>query len=120
MAKQKEIAQKYSDWEESYNKVAKLLQALQICCPRIICDLRTIPYYDGNLMIHDYDQFDKVFWTFSPCVEAFKHCKPFIFVDGMHLYGKYSSVLLITVAQDSNSNIILVVFVIVESKTMES
>ncbi|RYR79830.1 hypothetical protein Ahy_A01g004634 [Arachis hypogaea] len=35
------------------------MQALQSCCPEIICELRVIPYYDGHLMVHDYSMFDK-------------------------------------------------------------
>ncbi|XP_072076601.1 uncharacterized protein [Arachis hypogaea] len=53
-------------------------------------------------------------------IEAFKHCKPFISVDGMHLYGEYGGVLLITVAQDGNSNILHVAFAIVESESTDS
>ncbi|XP_057734883.1 uncharacterized protein LOC130950414 [Arachis stenosperma] len=101
MAKQKAIARIYGDWKELYNKVPKLLQALQSCFPGTICDLRVKPYYDGHLM-------------------AFKHCKPFVSVDGTHLYGKYSGVLLIAVAQDGNNNILPIAFAIVESKSTES
>ncbi|XP_057740073.1 uncharacterized protein LOC130957220 [Arachis stenosperma] len=64
--------------------------------------------------------FDKVFWSFPSCVEAFKHCKPFVSVDGTHLYGWYGGVLLIAVAQDGNSNILLIAFSIVESESTES
>ncbi|QHO00133.1 uncharacterized protein DS421_13g403850 [Arachis hypogaea] len=93
MAKQKAIAQIYGDWKESYNKVPKLLQALM---------------------------FDKIFWAFPSCVKAFRHCKPFVSVDGTHLYGRYGGVLLIAVAQDENSNILPIAFAIVESESTES
>ncbi|XP_025685095.1 uncharacterized protein [Arachis hypogaea] len=74
MVKPKVIAQIYGDWEESYNKVPKLLQALQSCCLGTICDLRAVPYYDGQLLVRDCSMFDKVFWAFPSCVETFKHC----------------------------------------------
>ncbi|RYR15486.1 hypothetical protein Ahy_B04g072239 [Arachis hypogaea] len=114
MAKQKAIVRIYGDWEELYNKVLKLLQALQICFPGTICDLRVKPYYEGHLMVRDCCMFDKVFWAFPSCVEAFKHCKSFVFVDSMHLYVKYGGVLLIAVAQDGNSNILPIAFAIVQ------
>ncbi|XP_025617319.1 uncharacterized protein [Arachis hypogaea] len=120
MTKQKAIARIYGDWEESYNKVSKLLQALYSCFPGTICDLRVKPYYDGHLMVRNCCMFDKVFWTFLSCVEAFKHCKPFVSIDGTHLYGKYSGVLLIALAQDRNSNILPIAFAIVESESTES
>ncbi|XP_025641161.1 uncharacterized protein [Arachis hypogaea] len=120
MAKQKAIAQICGDWEESYNKVSKLLQALQSCFPGTICDLRVKPFYDGHLLVCDCSMFDKVFWSFPSCVEAFKHCKSFVSVDGTHLYGRYGGVLLIAVAQYGNSNILPIAFAIVESESTES
>ncbi|XP_025703486.1 uncharacterized protein [Arachis hypogaea] len=119
MAKQKTIAQIYGDWKESYNKVLKLLQALQSCFPGTICDLRVKPFYDGHFLVRDYSMFDKVFWSFPSCVEAFKHCKPFVSVNGTHLYGRYGGVLFIMVAQDGNSNILPIAFAIVESESTE-
>ncbi|XP_025662032.1 uncharacterized protein [Arachis hypogaea] len=120
MAKQKASAQIYGDWEESYNKVPKLLQVLQSCFPGTICDLRVKLFYDGYLLVRDYNMFNKVFWAFPSCVEAFKHCEPFVSVDGTHLYGRYGGVLLITVAQDGNNNILRIAFAIVESESTES
>ncbi|XP_015963421.1 uncharacterized protein LOC107487317 [Arachis duranensis] len=120
MAKQKVIAQIYGDWEESYNKVLKLLQAMQSYFSSTICDLCVKPFYDGHFLVRDYSMFDKVFWSFPLCVEAFKHCKPFVSVDGTHLYGRYGGVLLIAVAQDVNSNILPIAFAIVESESTES
>ncbi|XP_025628375.1 uncharacterized protein [Arachis hypogaea] len=117
MAKQKAIVQIYRNWEESYNKVSKLLQALQSCCPRTICELKAVPYYDGHLLVRHCSMFDKVYWAFPSSVEAFKHCKPFIFVNGTHLFGRYGGMLLIAVAQDGNSNILLIAFAIVESES---
>ncbi|XP_016185451.1 uncharacterized protein LOC107627101 [Arachis ipaensis] len=120
MAKQKAIAQIYGDWEESYNKVSKLFQALQSYFPGTLCDVRVKPFYDGHLLVRDCSMFDKVFWSFPSCVEAFKHCKPFVSIDGTHLYGMYGGVLLIAVAQDGNSNILPIAFAIVESESTES
>nr|XP_025688814.1 uncharacterized protein LOC112790547 [Arachis hypogaea] len=114
------ICKIYEDWEESYNKVPKLLQAQQSYFPGTICELRARPYYDGHLLVRDYSMLDKVFWAFPSCVETFKHCKPFVSVDGTHLYGRYGRVLLIAVAQDGNSNILSIAFAIVESESIES
>ncbi|XP_025702784.1 uncharacterized protein [Arachis hypogaea] len=63
------------------------------CCAGTICDLSDVPYYDGHVMVPNCSQFDKVFWSYPPCIEAFKHCNPFILVDGRHLYGKYGRML---------------------------
>ncbi|XP_016164203.1 uncharacterized protein LOC107606680 [Arachis ipaensis] len=119
-AKQKAIAQIYGHWEELYNEVPKLLQALQSYFSGTIFVLRVKPFYDGHLLVCDYSMFDKVFWSFPSCVKAFKNCKPFVSVDGMHLYGRYGGVLLIAVAQDGNNNILPIAFAIVESESTES
>ncbi|XP_025661921.1 uncharacterized protein [Arachis hypogaea] len=71
-------------------------------------------------MVRDCCIFDKVFWAFPSCVEAFKHCKPFVSVDGTYFCGKYSRVLLISVAEDGNINILPIAFAIVESESTES
>ncbi|XP_025647160.1 uncharacterized protein [Arachis hypogaea] len=120
MAKKKAIAQIYRDWDESYNKVPKLLQTLHNCFPNTLCDLRVKPFYNGHLLVRDCSMFDKVFWSFPLCVEAFKHYKSFVSVDGTHLYSRYGGVLLIAVAQDGNSNILPIAFAIVESESTES
>ncbi|XP_052109286.1 uncharacterized protein LOC127744095 [Arachis duranensis] len=120
MAKQKAIVQIYGDWEESFNKVPKLLQAMQSYFSGTICDLRGGSYYDRHLLVRNCSIFDKVFWTFPSCVEAFKHCKPFVYVDDTHLYGRYGGVLLIAISQDGNSNILPIAFTIVESESTES
>ncbi|XP_025680111.1 uncharacterized protein [Arachis hypogaea] len=119
-AKQKAIAQIYGDWEESYNKVPKLLQALQSYFPGTICDLCVKPFYDGHLLVCDCSMFDKVFWSFPSCVEVFKNYKPFVSIDDMHLYGRYGGVLLIVVPQDRNNNILPIAFAIMESESTES
>ncbi|RYR36644.1 hypothetical protein Ahy_A09g041605 [Arachis hypogaea] len=95
MVKQKVIAKIYGNWEESYNRIPALLQALQECLPDTI-------------------------HAFPPCIEAFKRCKPFVYVDGTYLYKKYKGVLLITVAQDGNNNILPIDFSLVEFETTET
>ncbi|XP_016192055.1 uncharacterized protein LOC107632926 [Arachis ipaensis] len=58
--------------------------------------------------------------AFSPCIEAFKHCKPLISIDGTHVYGKYGGTLLMAIAQDGNSNILPIAFAKVEGETNEA
>ncbi|XP_057720052.1 uncharacterized protein LOC130934506 [Arachis stenosperma] len=64
--------------------------------------------------------FHWVFWTFPPCVETFRHCKPLISIDGTHLYGKCGRTLLMAIAQDGNANILPIAFAVVEGETKEA
>ena len=64
--------------------------------------------------------FHRLFWTYLPSIEAFKYCKLFISVDGTDLYGKYGETLLVAIVQDGNSNILPIVFVMVEREIREA
>ncbi|XP_025678000.1 uncharacterized protein [Arachis hypogaea] len=97
MAKQKAVAIIYRDWDES-----------------------TCPVRVGGQVDESQAYFHRMFWTFPPCIEAFRHCKPLVSIDGTHLYGKYGGTLLVAIAQDGNSNILPVAFALVEGENAES
>ncbi|XP_057723475.1 uncharacterized protein LOC130939381 [Arachis stenosperma] len=119
-AKQKAIARIYSDWDESYDQLRRYLNALQAFIPGTIVDLETRPYYVGNRLDRESVMFHQVFWSFPSCVEAFRHCKPLVSVDGTHLYGKYAGTLLMGIEQDGNNNILPVAFALVERENTDS
>ena len=58
---------------------------------------RTTPTNKDNIVFLHY-----VFWSFSPCIDGFKYCKPIISIDGAHLYGKYQGKLLVAMATGAN------------------
>ncbi|XP_015954252.1 uncharacterized protein LOC107478630 [Arachis duranensis] len=60
------------------------------------------------------------FGVITPCIRAFRHCKPVVQVDGTHLYGKYKGCPLVAVLQDGNNNIIPIAFGIVEGETFDA
>ncbi|KAF7801958.1 uncharacterized protein G2W53_041069 [Senna tora] len=64
--------------------------------------------------------FQKVFWAYKPCIDAFAHLKPMVQVDGTFLYGKYTQTLLIASSQDDNSNVVPHAFAIAEGETLEA
>ncbi|XP_015971725.1 uncharacterized protein LOC107495145 [Arachis duranensis] len=82
--------------------------------------LRTSPVRVGGQLDESRAYFHRLFWAFPPCIEAFRHCKPLISIDGTHLYGKYEGTLLVPIAQDGNSNIFPVAFALVEGENAES
>ena len=59
------------------------------------------------------------FWTFRPCVEGFKHCRPIIQIDGTRIYGKYKGKLLIATSIDANGHIFPLAFAIVEEESQD-
>ncbi|XP_057720165.1 uncharacterized protein LOC130934631 [Arachis stenosperma] len=120
LAKQKAIGLIYGDWDESYNKLPRWVLGVQLTMPGTVAVLRMSPVRVGGQVDESQAYFHRLFWTFPPCIEAFRHCKPLVSTDGTHLYGKYGGTLLIAVAQDGNSNILPVAFALVEGENAES
>ncbi|XP_020967508.1 uncharacterized protein LOC107615389 [Arachis ipaensis] len=94
--------------------------SIKITLPGSVAVLRTSPVRVGGQLDDSTTIFHRLFWTFPPCVEAFRHCNPLVSVDGTHHYGKYGGTLLIAIAQDGNSNIIPIVFALIEGENAES
>ncbi|XP_057763289.1 uncharacterized protein LOC130983121 [Arachis stenosperma] len=120
MAKQKAVAIIYGDWDESYNELPRWVLGVQLTMAGTVAVLRTCPVRVGGQVDESQAYFHRMFWTFLPCIEAFRHCKPLVSIDGTHLYGKYGGTLLVAIAQDGNSNILHVAFALVESENAES
>ncbi|RYQ80448.1 hypothetical protein Ahy_Scaffold1g106853 isoform A [Arachis hypogaea] len=120
MAKQKAVAVIYGDWDESYNELPRWVLGVQLTMPGTVAVLRTCPVRVGGQVDESQVYFHRLFWTFPPCIQAFRHCKPLVSIDGTHLYGKYGGTLLVAIAQDRNSNILPVAFALVEGENAES
>ncbi|RYQ89198.1 hypothetical protein Ahy_B09g095968 isoform B [Arachis hypogaea] len=120
MAKQKAIALVYGDWDESYNELPRWVLGVQMTMPGTVAILRTSPVRVSGQVDESQAFFHRLFWTFPPLIQAFRHCKPLVSIDGTHLYGKYGGTLLIAIAQDGNSNILPVAFALVEGENAES
>ncbi|XP_057738191.1 uncharacterized protein LOC130955370 [Arachis stenosperma] len=120
MAKQKAVAQIYGDWEESYAELPRWMLGVQSTMAGTVTVLKTSPVRLGDQVDESTVYFHRLFWTFSPCIEAFRHCKPLVNIDDTHLYGKYGGTLLLVIAQDGNSNILPIAFTLVEGENAES
>ncbi|XP_015955797.1 uncharacterized protein LOC107480167 [Arachis duranensis] len=78
MAKQKAVAQIYGDWEESYAELPRWMLRVQATMPGTITVLKTSPVRIGGGVDESTVYFHRLFWTFPPCIEAFRHCKPIL------------------------------------------
>ncbi|RYR15176.1 hypothetical protein Ahy_B04g071902 [Arachis hypogaea] len=120
LAKQKSVAKVFGDWEVSYQTLPVWLKAMTAKMPRSRVQIKTLPVYRESEEVQGVRVLHRVFWSFYPCIVAFRHCKPLVQVDGTHLYGKYKGALLVAVAQDGNQNIVPVAFAIVEGETADA
>ncbi|XP_061346563.1 uncharacterized protein LOC133292200 [Gastrolobium bilobum] len=120
MGKQKEIAKIYGDWDESYAFLPRWFAHMLNFSPGSVYHIQHGPCVMNGQVITGSRVFQRVFWTFGQCREAFKWCKPVIQVDGTHLYGKYKGTLLIATVQDGNNEVLPIAFAAVESETKDA
>ncbi|KAL5172891.1 hypothetical protein HKD37_16G045557 [Glycine soja] len=118
LAKQKAIAIKYGDWDESYAKLSSWLTHMQNHSPGSYFQILHDDFIVGNTVSREHRQFHRVFWTFGQCKKAFKYCKPIIQVDGTLLYDKYCGTLLMATSQDGNGGVLPLAFAVVEGETL--
>ncbi|XP_015937759.1 uncharacterized protein LOC107463475 [Arachis duranensis] len=88
--------------------------------PSAVVHFETMLAYQGDDLVCDIRVLHRVFWSYYPCIRAFRHCKPIVQVDETHLYGKYKGCLLVAVSQDGNNNIVPIAFAIVEGETSDA
>ncbi|XP_072074351.1 uncharacterized protein [Arachis hypogaea] len=117
LEKQKSIAKVFGGWEDSYQALPWWLSIIVQKMPGSVVQIETRPLYNGNEEAHGVKILHRVFWSFNPCIRAFRHCKPLVQVDGTHLYRKYKGTFLVAVAQDGNQNIVPIAFALVEGET---
>ncbi|KAL8092638.1 hypothetical protein AgCh_034778 [Apium graveolens] len=102
-AKKLAMDEEHGSWEGSYEDLPFLMEAFQ--CFNVGTKEVTIK---------------RLLWAFKPCIDGFEHCIHVIHIDGTHLYGPYSGVLLSVVAVDGFSHILPLAFAIVESENVSS
>ncbi|XP_025685424.1 uncharacterized protein [Arachis hypogaea] len=120
LAKQKAIANLFGGWEASYEALPSWFEAMVQKDPSAAVEIETAPAYQGDEVVHEVRILTRVFWSFYPCIRAFRSCKPIVQVDGTHLYGKYKGALLVAVSQDGNGNIVPLAFAVVEGETSDA
>ena len=114
-AKQKAIAKIFRDWEESYQRLRKLLLAYLDQDSGTHYNYHTIPRpYEGTTLLR------YVYWAFAPCIAAFQYCRPVISIDETHLYGKYKGILMIVMATDANQKVLPLAFAVVDKESRPS
>jgi len=85
IAKQKALAMKFGDWEDSYNYHPRWFQALQQSLPRTVVHYVTRPVVVDGLEDNSCHVLERVFWAFKPCINGFSYCNPIVQVDGTFL-----------------------------------
>ncbi|RYQ89723.1 hypothetical protein Ahy_B09g096225 isoform D [Arachis hypogaea] len=100
LAKQGVVEKIFGGWEASFEALPIWFQAMCHKEPSAVVHFETVPAYQGDELVRDIQVLHRVFWSYYPCIRAFRHCKLIVQVDGTHLYGKYKGCLLVAVSQD--------------------
>ncbi|XP_050235000.1 uncharacterized protein LOC126683191 isoform X2 [Mercurialis annua] len=115
--KERAISSVYGDWEYNYSQLTKFMDNVVKVNPGSFWHGEGPISECGGLQCRI---FERMFWTFFPMVDEFPFCKPILFIDGTHLYGKFKMHMLIASAIDGNNHIMPVAFALVESESIAS
>ncbi|XP_021602262.1 uncharacterized protein LOC110607453 [Manihot esculenta] len=119
-AKQIAIRKIFCEWDESYGRLRKYMNAVCHFNPGSIFVIEDDPYYINDRLDRISRVFDRMFWAYRQSIQGFKHCRPVIFVDGTFLYGKYSGCILCATGLDENNQIFPLAFAIVENEDSDN
>ncbi|XP_010660151.1 uncharacterized protein LOC104881478 [Vitis vinifera] len=114
-AKLKALTNLFGDFYKSYAELPHFFIALEQANPGCVVISKTFPGIMENTEI-----FQRVFWTFQPSIEGFKHCRPVLSIDGTHLYGKYKGTLMIAMGCDGNNQLFPLAFALTEGENIDS
>ena len=113
--KLKALTNLFGDFYKSYVESPHFFIAFELANPGCVVISKTFPGIMENIEI-----FQRVFWTFQPSIEGFKHCRPVLSSDGTHLYGKYKGTLRIAMGCDGNNQLFPLAFAITEGEKIDS
>jgi hypothetical protein len=115
-AKQRAWKMIYGDWEDGYEQLPVLLNAIKAVNLGMHYEYIPRPdsWKDGRQI------FFRAFWCFPQCVEAFWHCRLVFSIDGTFLIGKYRGTLLIAISCDANNKLVPLAFSLVERENNDS
>lgn len=115
-AKQRALEERFGSFFDAYDGVVRLLRTLQERNPGTHVDIQhwVHPEIPGVKVLH------RVFFSFAICIEAFRHCRPIMCVDGTFLTGKYRGQILTAIGVDGNNMIVPLAMAFVEGENYES
>ena len=116
-AKQMVIESLFGTFDEAYTFVPRLLHQIAEANPGTYINRLDRPHPDG---VPGRFILDRVFWSFSQTISAFRYCRPVLSMDVTFLTGKYKGTLLIAMTADANDQILPVAYAIVESENSDS
>jgi hypothetical protein len=106
----------YGDWEEGYEQLPAMFNAMKAANPDMHYDYISKP----NEWNDRRQIFFRAFRCFPQCVEAFRYCRPVLSIDGTFLLGKYMGTLLLAISGDADNALVPLAFALVERENKDS
>ncbi|RYR28713.1 hypothetical protein Ahy_B01g052866 [Arachis hypogaea] len=75
LAKQKAVESIFGGWEASYEALPIWFEAMCHKEPSAVIQFETMPAYQGDDLVPNIRVLHRVFWSYYPCIRAFRHCK---------------------------------------------
>ena len=119
-AKQKAITHNFGDWDENFNELCPFLNAATHFNRGSCWDVEHDEVIENNCVVPNVGIFRRMFCAYKACIEAFKHCRPVLCVDGTFFYGKYKMCLLTAEAVDGDDRIFPVAFAVVHRESNDN
>jgi hypothetical protein len=115
-AHQRALRMIYGSWEDAYERLPVMLNAMKVPNPGMHYEYLPIP----NVELNGQQVFQRAFWCFAQCVEAFRHMRPVFSIDGTFLTWKYQGTLLIVIGIDAEKSLVPLAFALVEKENKGS
>jgi hypothetical protein len=106
-AKQIALEIRWGSWEEAYNRVPRILSAMNYYNHGMKWFVDTGRMSLQNSVRHVLHH---VFWSLAQTEHAFQFCRPVVLVDGIFLIGKYMGTLMMAAAVDPEDQIVPMAF----------
>ena len=101
----------FGDYKDSYNDIPWY-------CNKVV---ETNP---GSVVKYEVNRrnrkFLRCFIALNECIQGFQHCRPLLFLDGAHLYGKAKGTLLAATAVDGGNHIFPLAYGVVDNETKDN
>ncbi|XP_066164585.1 uncharacterized protein [Oryza sativa Japonica Group] len=114
----KQVAMKviWGDWDEAYVRLPTLMRAIKAKNPTM--HFRVEAHPEKSMMVDGVQRrvFGRAYWIFGQSIEAFKHLRPVLAIDGTFLTGKYQGTLLTAIGVDAGLHLVPLAFALVEKE----
>nr|AAP21405.1 putative mutator-like transposase [Oryza sativa Japonica Group] len=114
----KQVAMKviWGDWDEAYVRLPTLMRAIKAKNPTMHFRIEAHP--EKSRMVDGVQRrvFGRAYWIFGQSIEAFKHLRPVLAIDGTFLTGKYQGTLLTAIGVDAGLHLVPLAFALVEKE----